>query len=539
MPDLATILERESRTVGLEAGAFERVRRLRERRQRNRRIGAAFLALVVAMGALGYAWTVLRREDSHVSIDQITVDNVNTLGTAWSVKAASEFDPEIRGDTVWTIGWGSQVGGSRYVIQSVPLDCNSEPAGCAPRVIATPGPSFNFEKALLIGSTSVYAGGGPDLAGVVGSSGAGSQIPATVTAYPQSCDQQPCPPLWRGSIGPTTNHEWLTPEEEFGNRLFATTTRAPMLVAFDTSCARRICPPVWTSGRVGLPTLAGDIVVARMTTSLSAFDRSCWTERGPLCPPVWTVRLDPARHPLALPQPQIVGDLVLSSDPHGIVAVPIRCPNDCSPRWMAPIAGGSGFPLVVSEGLVIGAAEGGSDLYAFPLACHGRCDPQWTAHVDSGVGFEPTVSGDVVTVTSALAASMSAFPLGCEGTCSPDWVASLPDSVLYRPTAANGLIYVSGTQDLSVFSESCPVSCRPVSIQSLPGGAPVGSAIVQGNTLLVIDSSFEGLAFQPGIGGSLQRPAGDRPSLPVAAITLVVVVVTFGMTFWRRRRVAP
>jgi hypothetical protein len=536
MPDLATILERESRRVRLEAGAFERVRRLRLRRQRNRRLGAAVLAIAVTLGALGYAWTTFH-EQRTVPMNTITVENVDTLGTAWSIRAASEFDPQVGGDEIWTIGWGSEQGNGNYVVQSVPLTCASGGQSCAPQVIATPGPSFNYEKALLIGRASIYVGGGPDLAGVVGSSGAGSQIPASITAYPQSCEQEPCRPIWKGLIPPTSHHEWLTPVEEFGDRLLATTTRSGMLVAFDTGC-QRTCMPEWTARDVGLPTLTGNVVIARMATSLAAFDRSCWSEHGPMCTPTWTIPLDRAAKPLTLPQPQVVGDLVLSSDARGIVAAPIDCPKGCAPRWTASIPGGSGFSLVVADGVVVAAAEGGSDLFAFPLTCRGRCAPRWEGHVDSGVGFEPTLSGDVVTATSALAPSMSAFALSCSGTCAPSWVATLPDSVLYRPTAENGLIYVPGTQDLSVFPDSCTTPCQPVSIQAFPGGAPLGSAVVDGNTLLVIGGGFQAFALQPGLAGQRRPDAGPR-GIALPAIVLVVASGALVVALVRRRRLAP
>jgi hypothetical protein len=47
MSNLADLLERESRSVDLEAGGFERLARRRDRRQRNRRIASGVVALVV------------------------------------------------------------------------------------------------------------------------------------------------------------------------------------------------------------------------------------------------------------------------------------------------------------------------------------------------------------------------------------------------------------------------------------------------------------------------------------------------------------
>ena len=49
MPRIADVLERESRTVDLEQGDFERLLGRRERKQRNRRIRAGAVGVIVAL----------------------------------------------------------------------------------------------------------------------------------------------------------------------------------------------------------------------------------------------------------------------------------------------------------------------------------------------------------------------------------------------------------------------------------------------------------------------------------------------------------
>ncbi len=49
MPKIADVLERESRTVDLEQGDFERLLDRRERKQRNRRIRAGAVGVIVAL----------------------------------------------------------------------------------------------------------------------------------------------------------------------------------------------------------------------------------------------------------------------------------------------------------------------------------------------------------------------------------------------------------------------------------------------------------------------------------------------------------
>jgi len=52
MPDVRQLLERESHAVDLERGHFERLTRRRDRKRRNRQIGAGALALVVSLLAI-------------------------------------------------------------------------------------------------------------------------------------------------------------------------------------------------------------------------------------------------------------------------------------------------------------------------------------------------------------------------------------------------------------------------------------------------------------------------------------------------------
>ncbi|HEU4356120.1 MAG TPA: hypothetical protein VFT27_11070 [Actinomycetota bacterium] len=62
MPSLGELLDRESRTVDLEHGDFERLRDRRDRRQRNRRIRAGALAVVVMLVGAAVFLRALRSE---------------------------------------------------------------------------------------------------------------------------------------------------------------------------------------------------------------------------------------------------------------------------------------------------------------------------------------------------------------------------------------------------------------------------------------------------------------------------------------------
>jgi hypothetical protein len=62
MPDVRELLERESQTVDLERGHFERLTRRRDRKRRNRQIGAGALALVVSLLAVAALVRAVRPE---------------------------------------------------------------------------------------------------------------------------------------------------------------------------------------------------------------------------------------------------------------------------------------------------------------------------------------------------------------------------------------------------------------------------------------------------------------------------------------------
>jgi hypothetical protein len=81
MSSVAELLDRESRTVDLEHGNFERLTGRRDRRQRNRRIRAGTLAVVVmAVGAAVFL-RALRSEPTPQPADQPSVTSVPSV---WS-----------------------------------------------------------------------------------------------------------------------------------------------------------------------------------------------------------------------------------------------------------------------------------------------------------------------------------------------------------------------------------------------------------------------------------------------------------------------
>src|SRR5262245_47421343 len=244
MPDLGAILERESRTVGQEPGALERVRVLRNRRRRNRRVGSALLALTLTLGALGYAWTVFHEQGRQIPADAITIGNVGDLHVAWSKETATGT-AAVSGNEVWTASWGNQQKATSYRMEASPLDCSLGAVGCVPRPVATLGLDFN--GSILFGADTVFTGAGPAprLFGIGVPGETNSKLPGSISAYPRSCPVDPCAALWKGAIGAAGHHDYLTPIAEFGSRVYATTTKGGALFAFSAKCPRQTCRPIW------------------------------------------------------------------------------------------------------------------------------------------------------------------------------------------------------------------------------------------------------------------------------------------------------
>src|SRR5262245_31758645 len=132
MPELATILDRESRTVELDPGHYDRLLRRRDRRRRNRRIGSALLAVVLTTVTIGYAVILLHGQTDRVPMDRITSRNVARLGLAWIASArastGSPGSPTIRDGIVY-VDAGAEGPGA---IMGFPLSCAGSDGSCSP-----------------------------------------------------------------------------------------------------------------------------------------------------------------------------------------------------------------------------------------------------------------------------------------------------------------------------------------------------------------------------------------------------------------------
>jgi outer membrane protein assembly factor BamB len=535
MPEVRTLLERESRTVDLAPGGFDRLMRRHDRRRRNHRIGSALLAIAIATATIGYAIEVFHRGAERVPLDRITSRNIDHLGVSWSLSSFNSGTDGgwlIRDGIVYT-DTGS---GAHATVEGYALDCLPVDGACTAEWAAPPLMASGHAR-ILVGSRFVYVGGGSSV-----ELGQG-QFGSIVTAISRECSARICPDAWRSE--PVAGAQSATPVAEDDDRLYVSLDPIGTLEAFAPSCGQQTCDPIWSATRVGLPARVDDVVVARTKTSVAAFDSECWNARGPACRPIWSGRMRPTADPGGvLPMPVVLDGHVLVNDAAGLESFALDCEGTCGPEWVATVPEGPGFAPVVDHGMVFTAAADGTDLYAFPVDCAtgGKtCKPAWTGRTEDGVGFAPLVADEQVLVATTLGSTLSAFPIRCARTCEPSWVAQLDDSIVYPPVVSSGLIYVSGIEAMTVFTTACANPCPGIFRWDVPSGNPQAPVFVSDDTVLI--SANNDTVFALRLGGTPEIRDASPPPLQFrsAVIPLMASIVLLIPVWvaWRRRRRFP
>jgi len=529
MSELASILEREGRTVDLGPGHYERMLRRRDRRRRNRRIGSAILALVIAAVVIGYAVSVLHEKAEHVPMDRITSQNVADLGLAWTatsgVATGTGGSPSVRDGIVYAdVGPTEGTAG----IQGFPLACLTSDGSCPPAWSAEAPHTLND---IVLDESFLYVGAGKYHPVVSGLSR------YQVDAFARSCTTLRCRPVWKSR----TTDVNLAPIAVIGDRLYVRV--GAILEAYTRSCGHPVCDPVWSGRAVGPPAFVGDLAIVRTGSGVAAFPAACWTARGPACRRIWTASLDTKVNPTTLPPPVVAEGEVLLDDAAGVRSFPIDCRGTCRADWHGGVPGGPGFEPVVGNGMVFAAADGGSDLYAFPTSCNpspdGVCAPGWVGHTDEGVGFAPVLSGADVVVASVLGTKLVAFPTSCVDACAPDWVAGLDDSIAEAPTASGDVVFVSGLGTVSAFPSECSDPCQATFRWDLPGGPTQMSPLVDGDAMVVVGSK---VMYALRLGSRASAVPTSRSWIQQTGAILFIgaaILVVGGLATRRRRRAFP
>lgn len=455
MSDLRAILERESASVDLVPGGFDRLLQRRDRRQQNRRIVTAIIALVLAAVAIGSAIRVFRAAEP-IPADEINRRNVSDLTVLATAPIGGEPGPMIASDGLVYV----QTKGRNELV-AFPGSCGARIGDCRPVWVADTSdinPTGGYH--------GVWAGGGLVYIAT-----------DRVYAFSASCGTggSTCEPVWAGTV------DGRPFDPSLGSGAVYVLSNRAKLYSFPTSCVEQgvICEPDWVSGK--LPTrffhpsvTESSVVVLQVGGDrYLAFPVDCGTDRA-TCEPSGRWRVpEGIRHF----KPAISGDILFiatytDTSEGNLWAYPTSCEESrgCEALWTAELEGGViAPPPLVEGGKVFLASWDSGFVWAFPTGCPDpHCEPLWTASdLWTVTGRLGGIPGPMSVVNDLLFASgggrVYAFPTECgtgNAKCEPVWtwgsgaeqgadievrsIATTDDRVF--AVASDGTLYVLGLE---------------------------------------------------------------------------------------------
>jgi outer membrane protein assembly factor BamB len=376
--------------------------------------------------------------------------------------------------------------------------------------------------------------------------------------YPFPCagTDAPCTPLWRAPLdGPGM------PTVADGS-VFVAGLHGHTLYAFSDRCASdgSACDPTWTA-RISAwsssqpPLVVTDRGTARVyvgtMSGVLGFDLDCGSD-GDHCSPDVSI---PLPHPVRV---LMYDDALLyvgmgmpgQPDPHNlgsvrVLSVPcIERGGDGCVRWSKQV--GQVWDLAVdAAGLYVGSNGGSRGIQAYPIACvrsGAACGPAWTASTDCCTQL--TVADGVVYADDqtqhayAFSTTCSSDPAACEPLWASSRVLGSPFLDFERPVVSGDLVFVGGDEGwIYSFDRACSVSCVPSSRTFVPDqhGIPgIWDARVSGDRLYV--AAEDGLhVYAPGSTRAVEVPSAGEA--PIFYLALVLVGGTgIAISIRRRRR---
>jgi outer membrane protein assembly factor BamB len=539
-------LDRYAPLFDRSAASYQSFLRRHDRKRRNRRIGAAAVAIVVMLALVGsFAATYLRSQGVPAKGGAITPQNVGQLRLRWSADLdgsvpADEYSatmipypPTVVGDTAY-------IATDAGTVYAFPMSCGMGGASCEPEWTAHVQGAV--EHAVTVADGHVFA-----------TTDAGK-----LYAFPSNCAAA-CTPQWVGDVG----HGFYASPVVADGRVYGIDLWRGMLYSFDEACAppgpEGDCSPSWTASLgsrlrtnlacssltwcvVAAPAVADGMVFAggeghHAKEALRAFD----SETGELR---WKAPEAPSDFIRRFRWPVVVGDRVIVAYEDGLYAFPTRCGTDdatCVPSWRAPTSF-EGQP-VVSDGQIIVGADA---IYAYPVDCRddGRvCDPTWQSlRPGNLVGMIPGVGQGVLVVPDSPSetdgiATIRVAPSGKEGSAenrdrSPLWTASV--GYPFMPTVTNGIVYVgSGESTLRAFPLDCRDTCPPAWTWT-GGSLGLSTPAVSEDSILVAERDGRLLSF--GIGSAPTESGAWTKGPALFSVTIVVVGIALAAGAIRRRR---
>lgn len=379
--------------------AFDRLARRRDRKRRNQRIGAAVLALVIAVAAIGGAIHAFRNavRQRPATGGVITPGNVGSLHVIGSGRVGGHpISVKVSGGLVYVVSRGSS-----HTLTAFSATCTSDchPVWVADARVNPVGWAQTAEGMVYVAADDLYA-------------------------FSSSCGSggSTCQPTWVGRLpGPTPAGPVVS-----GDAVYAVSDGR--LYSFPTSCAQEggechfswvsVLPPIplsWLSNR---PVVIDDMVYLFSDPgTYVAFPTDCGSN-GSTCRPLEGAPTPPP--PIFYPKVVAEGKVFVGTDL--LRAFPAGCADHphlgqpgntaCEPLWTSSAANSSRLGLFAPGNgvLFVMQRHGGccgnypgprGGILAFPSDCgtgDATCDPVWTWGTAQN-------SGPHVSITSLAEAS--------------------------------------------------------------------------------------------------------------------------------------
>jgi outer membrane protein assembly factor BamB len=426
MSDLRELLEDRRRAHRPEDGAFDRLARRRARSQRNQRIAAAVVVLIVLAGA---AWGAIALREStrpRPAGPPVSSLNVSKLRLAWSGSIGGLAAPAtpVAGNGVIYVA-----ADRLYTFSSA---CHG--TRCGPSSVWAP-PQWPTVSRPAVASDLVFVSAG------------------SLYALPAEClvEPGPCEPAWMAPRRSGDMTGYSAPAVA-GGVVYVNSSLGPYGFPVNCGSGGRECSPVWHGvepGGFSSPAIEGGRVFVNGQERLSAYPVAC--QPDPLvCRPLWSTP-----HGGALSSP-VVGDgmVFVHHEASTLYAFRQDCRSDggtCAQSWSwsGPFDGNPSDGAV-SRGMVYIAGPDGR-LFAFLSDCGGQegtCDPLWSVSSQASPRFvaqasAPVVADDLVFVYRDR---LSAFPATCSGRagdCRALWTSDVlaGQSHLTSPLVTDQAVY--------------------------------------------------------------------------------------------------
>ncbi len=404
MSDLRSMLQERRRSYHPSPGGFDRLVRRRRRKQRNQRVAAGLVALIVMVGGAWGLFAVSRSLGTGTGAASIDGSNVHRLDVAWTAAVGdTPTPPVVDGNLVF-------VGSASGVLYAFDVEGGEVAWLGRLRGSILSAPAVSGDEVIVHTTDGLLA------------------------AFPTTCGTRgaTCLPTWTARTGDDTG----SPPTIAGGMVFVN-AGVDRLLAFPASCRADgdVCRPAWRGvvdvftgdNPVVAPAVVAGSVWTVLDTSATIFPASCGTDGG-LCEPINTQFAGTMST-----GPIVGGDMVfLGSNGGYVYGFPADCADPCSSIWRA-VADDPTEPAV-ADGVVYVAGAPGGGLGAVPQGCRSPgtpCAPSWIGDLH-GSPTSPVVLADGVVYVGSSDGNLYAFASTCPATgevCAPAAVVRIGSSI--------------------------------------------------------------------------------------------------------------